>query len=141
MGTEKVSILVIDDDAAIRALLRTLMERTGAEVECAADGSDGLARLRSRFWSVVILDLMMHGTDGFQVLQTVSESTPRQLKRFIVLTAASQAMLSQLRHASRVWRVIRKPFDMHDLLRCVADCAAQRGSQVEIAPQPRSFVG
>jgi CheY-like chemotaxis protein len=132
MAAEIVSVLVVDDDIAIRRLLSTLLERVHAEVETAADGHDALARLESRPYSVIILDLMMPAVDGFDVLDRVSESMPELLKHIIILTAASAKTLAKLHADMHVWRVMRKPFDIHDLLSSVADCAAQRGSQLEM---------
>jgi CheY-like chemotaxis protein len=132
MTPETVSVLVVDDDAAIRRLLSTLLVRANAEVETVDDGHDALARLESRPYSVIILDLMMPTTDGFEVLERVSESMPELLKHIIVLSAASPKTLTKLHADMHVWRVIRKPFDINDLLSCVADCAAQRGSELEM---------
>jgi CheY-like chemotaxis protein len=130
MSAETVTILVVDDDAAIRHLLTTLFERTHAEVEAVDDGYDALARLESRHYSVVILDLMMPRVDGFEVLDRISKSMPELLRHIIVLTAASSKTLTKLDTGKQVWRVIRKPFDINELLHSVADCAAQRGSQL-----------
>jgi CheY-like chemotaxis protein len=129
MAAETLSVLVIDDDAAIRRLITTLLKRANADVESVPDGRDALARLGSRPYSVIILDLMMPAVDGFGVLERVSETMPELLKRIIVLTAVSQNTLTKLDAETQVWRVIRKPFDIDDLVRSVADCAAQRGSQ------------
>jgi DNA-binding response OmpR family regulator len=125
MVGDNLSVLVVDDDGAIRSLLRTLLKRTNADVECVPDGSDALARLKSRAYSVVILDLMLPTVDGFEVLQQVSESMPELLKRIIVLTAVSQSSLKHLHHEKAVWKVMRKPFDIDELLRSVEACAAQ----------------
>lgn len=132
MVAETESILVVDNDAAIRRLLTTLLERIHAKVEAVDGGQDALARLESRRYSVVILDLMMPRTDGFEVLDRVSESMPELLKHVIVLTAASPKTLTKLDTDKRVWCVIRKPFDIDELLHSVADCAAQRGSELEM---------
>lgn len=132
MAAQPMSVLVVDDDAAIRRLLSTLLHRANAEVETVGDGDDALARLQTRPYSVVILDLMMPKTDGFEVLDRVSESMPELLDRIIVLSAASSKKLLELNSGKRVWRVIRKPFDIDDLLRSVADCAAQRGARLEM---------
>ena len=132
MAAETVSVLVIDDDDAIRRLLSTLLKRANADVESVPDGRDALARLGSRPYSVIILDLMMPAIDGFGVLERVSETMPELLKRIIVLTAVSQNTLNQLTAEALVWRVIRKPFDIDDLLHSVADCAAQQSSQLEM---------
>jgi DNA-binding response OmpR family regulator len=120
------SVLVIEDDAAVRRLLNLLLKRTNAEVVCVEDGDEGLAQLESRSYSVVILDLMLPTVNGFDVLERVSVLMPEMLKRVIVLTAASSSTLKKLKDEERLWRVVRKPFDLDDLLHTVADCAAQR---------------
>lgn len=125
MVGDKLSVLVVDDDGAIRSLLRTLLKRADAEVECVPDGDDALAQMSSHTYSVVILDLMLPTVDGFEVLQRVAETMPELLKRIIVLTAVSQSTLKQLHHEKAVWKVMRKPFDIDELLRSVVDCAAQ----------------
>ncbi len=132
MAAETVSVLVVDDDDAIRRLLSTVLGRANAEVETVPDGRDALARLESRSYSVIILDLMMPVVDGFELLDRVSESMPELLGHIIVLTAASAKTLTKLHADMHVWRVIRKPFDISDLLSSVADCAAQRGSRLEM---------
>src|SRR5258705_8904565 len=111
--TDRVSVLVVDDDAAIRALISTLLKRTNAYVDCVPDGAVALSLLEKRSYSVVILYLMMQGTNGFEVLQRVAETMPELLKRIIVLTAVSSKTLEQLDdQKTEVWGVIRKPFDI-----------------------------
>jgi CheY-like chemotaxis protein len=126
-----MSVLVVDDDAAIRRLLSVLLQRTNAEVKAVPDGHDALACLESRPYSVVILDLMMPVTDGFELLDHVSESMPEVLNHIIVLTAGPQNAIDKL-DQTPVWGVIRKPFDIDDLLRSVADCAAQGSYRLEM---------
>lgn len=131
MATD-LSVLVVDDDQGIRSLLKILLERVNADVECVPDGGEALARIGSRAYSVVILDLMLPTMNGFEVLQRVSESMPELLKHIIVLTAASRNNLRQLHHEKDVWQVLRKPFDIDELLRSVEGCAAQRAFQHEM---------
>ena len=126
-GDHEVSVLVVDDDAAIRTFLRTILKRTNADVECVPDGDGAMERLGNRSYSVVILDLMLPTIDGFEVIRRVAETMPELLKRFIVLTAVSRSTLGQLDGEDRLWRVMRKPFDINDLLQSVAACAAQGG--------------
>jgi len=129
---DNLSVLVVDDDVAIRTLLVTLLQRANAEVECVPDGDDALERLESRAYSVVILDLMLPTVDGFEVLRRVSETMPELLKRIIVLTAISRNALKQLHHENDVWQVMRKPFDINELLRAVQGCAAQSAFRHEM---------
>jgi two-component system response regulator MprA len=64
-----VAILVVDDDAKLRDALRRVLASNGFEVEVAEDGNEALARLRTRAFDAVLLDVMMPGTDGIEVCE------------------------------------------------------------------------
>ncbi len=63
------TLLVIDDDAEVHALLRHWLGREGYRVEGAADGTSGLERARELRPDAIILDLLMPGVDGWAVLR------------------------------------------------------------------------
>ena len=70
-------VLIVDDEAPIRDLVRGYLEREGFAVATAADGPDGLAAVRSGRPDVVILDVMLPGLDGLEVcrrLRTFSDA-------------------------------------------------------------------
>ena len=58
------SVLIIDDEAAIRESLETLLQLEGYEVETAASGEEGLVRLGDRAFDLVLLDLALPGRNG-----------------------------------------------------------------------------
>ncbi|MEJ7841422.1 MAG: response regulator transcription factor [Rubrobacter sp.] len=62
-------ILVIDDDPAVASLLKRGLSYEGFAVDVAADGENGLAAVRERYPDLVILDIMMPGIDGLEVLR------------------------------------------------------------------------
>ena len=70
-------ILVIDDDPAVRTLVRDVLEYEGFEVAVAADGFGGLRAIDSDRPDCVVLDLMMPGLDGHSVLQRIRSSAGR----------------------------------------------------------------
>ena len=115
-------VLVVDDDAAIRQMFLTLLRRNGYDVDAAHDGSDGLDRIRDGDYSTVILDLMMPIKSGFELLDILEAERPEAMQRIIVTTGASRTDLSKL-DATRVYALIRKPFDIHELLKKVEECA------------------
>lgn len=119
-----VSVLVVDDDPAIRTLITTLLKRTHATVDCADDGDVAIMRLGRQSYSVIVLDLMLPKVDGFEVLDRVASTKPDLLNRVIVLTAVARTKLQPLERR-KVWRVMRKPFDIDDFTTAVAECAAQ----------------
>jgi len=64
-----LTILVVDDDAALRRALRRVLAANGFEVEEAAGGTEALAELRSRSFDLVVLDVMMPGRDGIEICE------------------------------------------------------------------------
>jgi DNA-binding response OmpR family regulator len=68
-------ILVVDDDAKIVQLVRTYLEREGFEVVTATDGPAALAAFRARRPSLLVLDLMLPGLDGFAITRIVREES------------------------------------------------------------------
>ena len=68
-------ILIIDDDAELCALLKEFLQREGYTVECENDGRRGLeAALRGDF-RLVVLDVMLPGMDGFEILRRLRQQS------------------------------------------------------------------
>jgi len=70
-ASRKVRILVIDDNADAANSLGRLLSLLGKEVRVALDGESGIAQLESFPADVVLLDLGMHGMDGFETAQAI----------------------------------------------------------------------
>lgn len=64
-------ILIIDDDDALRGLLRRALERAGHTVHDASEGAAGVALLRQVGADVVVTDLYMPGQDGIETIQEI----------------------------------------------------------------------
>src|SRR5277367_2064970 len=62
-------LLLIDDDRALCRLIREYLEPLGYQVTAAHNGPDGLERALHESWSAVILDVMLPGMNGFEVLK------------------------------------------------------------------------
>jgi two-component system response regulator MprA len=117
-------VLVVDDDGAIRILLTTILRRNGFDVDIARDGQEALEMVASMHYGVILLDLMMPRLDGLDVLEYLDGNEGDSPKRcVIVLTAAAGKDLSRL-DGQRVFRVLRKPFDMSELMTTVRECIA-----------------
>jgi two-component system, OmpR family, response regulator CpxR len=70
-----VKILLVDDDAELCVLLAEFLKREGFEVEAEHDGRRGLERATRSSYELVILDVMLPGMDGFQVLRTLRKES------------------------------------------------------------------
>lgn len=82
-GTPQV--LVIDDDRMSQMMLVRNLRQAGYDVESAGDGADGLAKMREKSFDLVILDYLMPGMDGYEVLgEITSDETLRQVPVVVV---------------------------------------------------------
>lgn len=70
------NILIIDDERAIRNVLKDILSNEGFKVEEAADGEEGLKKFASNTYDVVLCDIKMPKLDGIEFLQKVTESNP-----------------------------------------------------------------
>ncbi|AFH63211.1 response regulator transcription factor [Paenibacillus caseinilyticus] len=66
-------ILIIEDDQSIANLQRDYLELSGYAVRIVESGAEGLKALKEEEFSLVILDIMLPGMDGFEVLRTIRE--------------------------------------------------------------------
>lgn len=81
------SILIVDDDDTIRALMLKTLERDGLDFREAANGAEALARVAERRPDVILLDLEMPVLDGFGVLDQLRQDNETRSIPVIVLTA------------------------------------------------------
>ena len=116
-------MLVADDNEATRTLIRALL-RNDFVVETADDGNEAIAKLKSRQYAVILLDLLMPRADGYSVLDFIRSETPEQLGRTIVLTASVTAAEMSRAGAYEVGKVLAKPFDIDDLVAVTRALAA-----------------
>ncbi|MEE4661117.1 MAG: adenylate/guanylate cyclase domain-containing protein [Halieaceae bacterium] len=80
------TILAVDDNADNRELLTRYLQRSGHQVIVAASGTEALSRLADRHVDVVLLDLIMPGMDGGQVLRRLKESSELRSIPVIVIS-------------------------------------------------------
>lgn len=71
--TDKKKILIVEDDESIARLQKDYLELSGYEVAIVASGTEGLEALEKDTFDLVILDIMLPGTDGFSVLKAIRE--------------------------------------------------------------------
>jgi CheY-like chemotaxis protein len=84
-------VLVVEDSADARQSLRLLLELAGHEVEAAADGPSGLARLSTFRPDVALIDLGLPGMDGYAVARAARERPETRAIRLVAVTGYGQA--------------------------------------------------
>ena len=114
-------ILVVEDDRAIRRLLKMVLQREGYRVQEAADGAEAVTKLGTSEYDVIVLDLMMPNLDGFAFINTLADGDAARLKKIIVTSAASNSVI-QDRMRGAPFDTLPKPFDLKDLVARVRAC-------------------
>ena len=112
------SLLVIDDDADVRELLRSSLEKQGFKVQTAPDGENGITQAIEHHPSLILLDMHMPTMDGFAVLQALKE-TPETADIPVIAMTGSPELTTNARArflALGASDFITKPFDLHSLV-------------------------
>ena len=129
-------ILVVDDDSAVQATIRLILERAGHDVVVAGDGRKGLAIFESGNFDLLFLDIFMPGMDGLETMRLVHQQQP--LIPIIVISGNPVTWDSTtgpdfLTMAIKLGAVcsLQKPFKPAALLAAVAGCLeAAKGSSL-----------
>lgn len=121
MKRENGIVLIVDDDADIRELLKIILETEGYRVNVAADGLDALQQLQAGMHpSLILLDLMMPRMDGEQFVKEM-RSTPLSRTPVVIMSghAAAQTKATELDAAC----CLMKPVECAELLATVRQFA------------------
>ena len=103
-------IVVIDDDPAMLELYSLVIQKEGFRVETAADGDEGLGKIKRLKPDLVVLDLMMPRYDGFHVLKDMQNGELSSIPVVVVTGRYTGADADRmLRKESRVVEVLLKP--------------------------------
>lgn len=117
---------MVEDDRAIRRLVTMILKRHGYQVEAASDGLEAVLKLGLSDYDVIVLDLMMPHLDGFTFLNTFAHNDPDRLRKVIVTSAASPAVIRE-RLDMNPFSFLSKPFEIADLLTQVRACINAQG--------------
>lgn len=123
------AVLIIDDEAAIRESLETLLTLEGYDVEVASSGEDGLARSGERPFDLVLLDLALPDRNGMEVL---AELHLRDSQLPVIMITAYGTVENAVRAMqSGATNFIQKPWDNEKLLADVRAAVARRRAEEE----------
>jgi len=111
----QITILVIDDDEAMREYVCFALENAGFKVCCAKNGMEGMEAVKRRVPQVVITDLVMPDVEGIETIREIKSLYPEC--RIIAMSGAanSEAYLS-MAHCLGAHIVLQKPFDRSQIL-------------------------
>ncbi len=123
------SVIIIDDEAAIRESLETLLEFEGYHVESAETGEEGLAKLAERPFDLVLLDFALPDRNGLEILADIRA---RDAQLAVIMITAYGTVDNAVRAMQNgATNFIQKPWDNEKLLADVRAAVARRRAEEE----------
>src|SRR6478672_586761 len=123
------NVLIIDDEAAIRESLQTLLELEGYGVGTAASGEEGIAKLGDRPFDLVLLDLALPDRNGLEILPEIRAIDPQIA--VIMITAYGTVEDAVRAMQSGAANFLQKPWDNEKLLADIRSAVARRRAEEE----------
>ena len=125
-------VLVIDDEAAARQLIRRILERDGYQVVEARNGEEGIEAFRREPCDLIITDLVMPVKDGLKTILEVREQSPNMP----ILAVSGGGAIAKERYLSAAGYIegvetLAKPFSREDLLDLVRRMVGDEETTIE----------
>ena len=112
----RATVLLVEDEADIRELIRYSLVQGGFEVEEASDGAEALEKLHAFTPDLIVLDLMLPGMLGLEVCQRLRARTNTAHLPILIVSAKSNASDKAMGLAMGADDYLTKPFSPRDLL-------------------------
>ena len=120
------SILSVDDEPDVTALVRFHFSRAGYEVLTAASGREAIETIRGRHPDLVLVDLMLPDIDGLGLCEIIRQNSATAAIPIVILTAWATAEARQAGFELGAIDCVTKPFSPRDLVDRVARLLGQR---------------
>ena len=130
--TAEARVLVVDDEPNIRELLSASLRFAGFEVEVASDGHQALQLVGSCQLDLIVLDVMMPGIDGFEVVRRMRENSQQTPVLFLTAKDATEDKIGGLTIGADDY--ITKPFSLEEVIARIR--AVLRRAQGEAQRRP-----
>ena len=118
-------VLLIEDEPNITEAIRFLLTREGWQVETHAEGTNAIQVIVAARPDLVILDVMLPGKNGMDILRDLRERDDMQKLPVLMLTARGQSRDREMAEQAGVSRFMTKPFSNTEVLTAVRDLHAQ----------------
>ena len=129
MAEKKGIVHVIDDEPIIHDVLNQLLSSEGYEVVLSSSGEEALEKHSSQFYAVTLLDLLMPGLDGIEVLRGIKRIDPQAVIIIITAYASVESAISAMKMGA--YDYIQKPFKHDELLLIIERALEHKSLQDE----------
>lgn len=107
------TILIVEDDDAVRQAIAEVVQFCGWQVLEASNGIHGLGLFRNQLPDIVLTDVVMGGLDGFELTAEIKSISPRAA--VIIMTAFGAPHVREKAHDAGASEFLRKPFEPEEL--------------------------
>ena len=118
-------ILAIDDESDVLMIVRTALEAEAYEVATATNGVDALALADEQDFDLILLDVMMPGMDGFEVMRRLREQEKTRKTPIVMLTGLAEKSMVKQALDLGVSHYIVKPFEFQEFLQVIDRALAE----------------
>jgi len=126
--SERMRILLIDDEEIVNKRLRPALEREGYEVESFMVGKDALASIAAKDFDIVVTDMRIDEVNGLQVLEAARKKSAKT--KVVLITGYATMELAREALAKGAFEVLAKPFRPQDLRDAISRAIAASEAHV-----------
>lgn len=117
MSTDKKKLIIIDDDTTTALEIKAFLETKGYEVTHISDGSQALEDIKETGPDLILLDIIMPGTDGFTIAKKIHFD--EQAKNIPIIVFSAQEGMKELFAIEGISDYLVKPVDKEKLLETI----------------------
>ena len=119
MTKNKISILIVEDDANIRETLSSLLQQEGYSTDTAKDGREAIQKTKAKFFNLALLDIKLPDMEGTKLLTAIHEDLPKMVKIIITGYPSLENAIEALNHGADAYIV--KPAKPEKLLALIEE--------------------
>lgn len=123
--SDKLNVLLVDDEKIVGNRLKPALAKVGCEVEVFFDPQKALQRIDEKVFDIIVTDIMMEGVNGIQILEAAMARSKRT--RVIVISGYANVTLAREAMDKGAFDILDKPFRPDDLRGVIASAADALG--------------
>lgn len=129
-------VVLVEDEVNIAEAIRFLLTREGWRVDVHNDGAQAIEEIAKAQPDIVILDLMLPGKSGLEIIRELRQDTQFDRMPVLMLTARGQSRDREMAEKAGVTRFMTKPFANAEVLTAVRDLHAQAQQRLAAGDPP-----
>ena len=133
----KAYVMIVEDDRILARILNLWLEKAGYHVEHVPNGESALIKMDEKTWDLVLLDYMLPGMSGLEVMKAISRKEPELPVMFITANTDARNAVEAMREGARDYLI--KPLDRDELLLKTSKIMEFRSLKCEVTRLKENF--